>query len=274
MRRASYQGADGGNEPPSLIVPAARTDCYNRSLMTPEIERILRLQSIDTKAAALEKEIATLPKQVAAIERVLESHLRRLEADRAALVANQRERKKLDGDIQTQQQKISKLRDQTLQAKTNEQYRAFQHEIEFCETEISKAEDRILELMGESEPLDAAVKLAEVALKQEQGQVDLAKRRARERTTMDQEGLAKLQADRVAVVAELKPQMIVAYDRIRKKSNGIAVAEAADGRCGACQITLRQQFMQDLRRNEELMFCESCSRILYYNPPKSFDAVT
>jgi len=172
-----------------------------------------------------------------------------------------------------QQQKISKLRDQTLQAKTNEQYRAFQHEIEFCEAEIRKAEDRILELMGEAEPLDANVKTAEVALKQEQGQVDLEKKRARQATEMDQAGLAKLQAERTTIVAELKPTLVTAYDRIRKKSAGVAVAEATDGRCGACQITLRQQFMQDLRRSEEVMFCESCGRILYYNPPKAFDAV-
>ena len=241
--------------------------------MTPEIERILRLQSIDTRSAALEKEIAALPKYVTAIEKALDSHQRRLEADRAALVANQKERKKLEGDIQTQQQKISKLRDQTLLAKTNDQYRAFQHEIEFCETEIRKAEDRILELMGEAEPLDAAVKIAEVALKKEQAQVDLESKRARARSATDQEGLAKLQAERGTITVEVKPQLVTAYDRIRKKSNGVAVAEATDGRCGACQITLRQQFMQDLRRLEEVMFCESCGRILYYNPPKAFDAI-
>ena len=239
--------------------------------MTPEIERILRLQSIDTRSAALEKEIAALPKHVATIEKALDSHQRRLEADRAALTANGKERKKLEGDIQMQQQKISKLRDQTLQAKTNDQYRAFQHEIEFCESEIRKAEDRILELMGESEPLDAAVKVAEVALKQEQGQVDLEKKRALQHTAMDREGLAKLHAERATIVAELKPSLVTAYDRIRKKSNGVAVAEATDGRCGACQITLRQQFMQDLRRTDQVMFCESCGRILYYNPPKAFD---
>lgn len=239
--------------------------------MLPEIERILRLQSVDTRSAALEKEIAALPKYVAVIEKTLDSHKRRLEADRAALTANQKDRKKLEGDIQMQQQKISKLRDQMLQAKNNEQYKAFSHEIEFCETEIRKAEDRILELMGESEPLEINVKKAEVSLKEEQAQVEHEKKRARDRTAQDEGFLATLRAERAALIAELKPQLVTAYDRIRKKSGGIAVAEATEGRCSACQITLRQQFMQDLRRSEDVMFCESCGRILYYNPPKSFE---
>src|SRR3984957_11441301 len=121
--------------------------------MHPDAHLVSQLQSLDQKMAALEKEVAALPKHIAAIEKALDSHLKRLEADRAALAANQRDRKKLDGDVQMHNQKISKLREQMLGAKTNEQYKAFQHEIEYIQKEIRKAEDRILELMTESEPL-------------------------------------------------------------------------------------------------------------------------
>src|SRR5579872_7607528 len=150
--------------------------------MTGEMEQVTRLQSVDLRIADLEREIATLPKHIAQIEKALDSHLRRLEADRAALVANQKERKRLEDDIKTQEQKVSKLRDQMLGAKTNEQYRAFQNEIEFCEKEVRKFEDRILDLMGESEPLEKNVYAAETALTGEKQQVDAEKARAREAT--------------------------------------------------------------------------------------------
>ena len=135
----------------------------------------IRLQEIDNRLGDLAREIATLPKHIAEIEKKLTSHERKLEADRAALSANQKERKKCEGDIQMQEQKISKLKDQMLQAKTNEQYRAFQNEIDFCQKEIRKSEDRILELMGESEPLEKNVKAAEVSLKAERTQVESEK---------------------------------------------------------------------------------------------------
>jgi predicted nucleic acid-binding Zn-ribbon protein len=239
--------------------------------MTADLELISRLQTIDQKIGELQREVATLPKHIAKIEKTLDSHVRRLEADRAALAANQKERKSLEDDVKVQQQKISKLRDQMLLAKTNEQYRAFQHEIEYGEKAIRKHEDRILDLMGEAEPLEANVKKADAALKQEKRQVEAEKTHAREATAKDEKLLEGLQADRKAAVTALKPAVNRTYERIRKKWNGSVIAEVVEGRCSACQIMLRPQFNQDLKRGEDMMFCESCGRIVYVNPPVSFE---
>jgi predicted nucleic acid-binding Zn-ribbon protein len=183
------------------------------------------------------------------------------------LSANQKERKKAEGDIQLQDQKISKLRGQMLEAKTNEVYRAFQSEIGFCEKEIRRLEDRILELMAESEPLEKNVKTAEIALGEEKKQVEAEKQQARERTAVDQKALEELQTERKALVAGINPALYRNYERIRKGRKGIAVSEAIDGRCSMCHMAIRLQFFQDLRKGDQVMLCESCGRILYYNPP-------
>ena len=241
--------------------------------MLPDLKLVIRLQDIDNRLTELSREIATLPKHIAEIEKKLGAHERKLEADRAALVANQKERKKCEGDIQTQQQKISKLKDQMLGAKTNEVYRAFQHEIEYCEKEIRRFEDRILELMTESEPLEKNVKTAEIALKAEKTQVEAEKTQARERTAVDQKAAGELQVERAAIVKDIKPAVYQNYERVRKGRRGVALAEVVDGRCTACHIVLRLQYFQDLKRGESILPCESCQRILYYNPPQSFDDV-
>src|SRR6266853_3015008 len=171
--------------------------------MHPDTRLVSQLQAIDLQMTELEKEVAALPKHIAVIERTLESHQRRLEADRAALTANQKDRKKFEGDIQMHEQKISKLRDQMLGAKTNEQYKAFQHEIEYLQNEIRTAEDRILELMTESEPLDVNVKKAEGALKEEKQAVASEQKLARERTAEDQAQLAQLRTERVGLASKL-----------------------------------------------------------------------
>src|ERR1700694_1526274 len=235
--------------------------------MHPDTRLVSQLQAIDLQMTELEKEVAALPKHIAVIEKTLESHQLRLEADRAALTANQKDRKKLEGDVQMHEQKISKLRDQMLGAKTNEQYRAFQHEIEYLQNEIRKAEDRVLELMAESESLEIAVKTAEAALKDEKQLVETEKSRARERTAADQAQLQKLQAERAEAAAKLPAATLAEYARIRKKWHGGVIAEATSGRCAACQIVLRPQYLQDLKNGEFLMTCESCGRFLFYNPP-------
>jgi predicted nucleic acid-binding Zn-ribbon protein len=236
--------------------------------MLPDLKLVIRLQDIDHRLADVAREIASLPAHIAEIEKKLISHERKLEADRADLTANQKERKKCESDIQVQDQKISKLKDQMVSAKTNDQYRAFQNEIEFCQKEIRKFEDRILELMSESEPLEKNVKAAEAALKAEKTQVEAEKNVARERTAADKKAQSELHAERNSIASSITPAVYQNYERVRKGRRGIAVAEVVDGRCTMCNIALRLQYFQDLKRGESILSCESCQRILYYSPPQ------
>ena len=240
--------------------------------MLPDIVSAVRLQEVDIRQTELTKEIASLPKHITEIEKKLETHQRKLDADRAALSANQKDRKKLEGDIQTHEQKISKLKDQMLLAKTNDQYKAFQHEIEFCNTEIRRSEDRILDLMSDSETLDKNVKAAEAALKLEKAEVEGEKQRARQRTESDQKALNEGEAQRKSIVASMTPSVYKNYERIRSR-RGAAVAEVIDGRCSVCHISVRPQHLQALKHGQQGLFCESCQRILYYNPPQNFEDV-
>jgi predicted nucleic acid-binding Zn-ribbon protein len=235
--------------------------------MLPDLRLAIRLQEIDNRLVDLQREIAALPVHISTIEKKLVSHERKLEADRAALVANQKERKQSETGIQDWEQKISKLKSQMLDAKTNEQYRAFQSEIEFCQSEIRKLEDRILDLMGQSEPLDRNVKAAEAALRTEKAQVEKEKDHARERTAEDRTAAAELQTERAAIVARMAAATVQRYERARKARRGIAVAEVVEGRCNQCHMALRLQFFQDLKQDVEILSCESCQRLLYYNPP-------
>ncbi len=239
--------------------------------MLPDIQHAIRLQILDDRVAALTKEIAALPKHIAEIEKKLESHQRRLEIDKAALLANQKDRKRLEGEIQAHEQKVSKLKSQMMDAKTNEQYRAFQHEIDFAGQETRKAEDRILELMTDAEPLEKAVKAAEVSLATEKKHVDAEKAAARERTATDQKEIDSLKAERASIVTQMTPSVASNYERIRKGRAGVGISEAAAGRCVRCNIVLRPQFYQDLKKGETIMTCESCGRILYYNPARGVD---
>ncbi len=239
--------------------------------MLADLKLAIRLQEIDHNLTDLQREIAALPVHISAIEKKLVSHERKLEADRAALAANQKERKQSESEIQTWEQKISKFKGQMIEAKTNEQYRAFQSEIEFCQTEIRKLEDRILDLMGESEPLDRNVKSAEAALRTEKVQVEEEKDHARERTAVDQKSAAELQHERAGIIAQMTPATVLRYERARKARKGIGVAEVLEGRCTACNMALRLQYFQDLKKDDQVLSCESCQRLLYYNPPVSVE---
>ncbi len=233
--------------------------------MNQDLREARKLQDLDARIAGLKREIELLPKHIAGIERTLAAHIRKLETDKAALAANNAARKKLDLDVQAQQQKISKLRDQMSQAKTNEQYRAFQHEIAYCEEAIRKAEDQILALMEVAEGLEANVKASEQELAAEKKTVEGEKSRARARAAEDQAELTAAAAGRAQAIKALPAALAREYERLRlKHKDGIALAEARDGMCCACQMLLRPQLWQDVRASDEVIACENCRRILYY----------
>ena len=117
--------------------------------MLPEIENLLHLQEADKEIRRLQEEIAELPKRVAAIEQKLAGTKAQLEKAQTAVKADEAARRKYDTAINDLRGKISKYRDQSLEVKTNEQYKALMHEIQFAEKDIAANEDKILESDGE-----------------------------------------------------------------------------------------------------------------------------
>ena len=115
--------------------------------MTSDLQSLIELQQIDSQIAALRAEIAALPKHVAEIEAKLAGSKTKVESAIAAGKADDAARRKHESDIQDQQQKISKYRDQSLNVKTNQEYKALMEEIKFAEQKIAASEDKILEIM-------------------------------------------------------------------------------------------------------------------------------
>jgi predicted nucleic acid-binding Zn-ribbon protein len=217
----------------------------------------------------LRKEVAALPKHIAEIEKKLDAHTRQLDADKAALTANAKKRKGFEEEIKGHEAKISRLNDQMLQARTNDQYRAFQNEIGWCKDAIRKAEDGILDLMSEGEPLELNVKQAEKALAAEKQVVEREKEEARGRTADDESEIDRIGRQRDELAATVDANLLNRYERVRHRW-GTGVSDATSGQCSACHIALRPQQFQDLKRGD-ILFCQSCGRILYYNPPISLE---
>src|SRR5580698_773494 len=205
--------------------------------MLPDIQNLIALQAADREILRLKEEIAALPKRVASIEQKLANTKAGLEKAREAVKVDEASRRKYEAAIKDVQQKISKYRDQSLDVKTNEQYKALLQEIQFAEQEVRINEDRILELMVNAEVREKAVKAAEAELKAETAEIEKEKIAARERTAEDEKQLAEWNAKRQAARAAVNPDLLPQYDRVARH-RGSGISEARDHKCMACQVML------------------------------------
>ncbi|HEU5232399.1 MAG TPA: C4-type zinc ribbon domain-containing protein [Terriglobales bacterium] len=233
--------------------------------MHADLEGLIKLEQVDREIGRLSAEVAALPKRVAEIEHQLSDARGKVEQAKAAIKSQEQKRRSLESDIQSQQQKIAKFRDQSLDVKTNEQYKALMHEIQFAEQEIRKAEDKILEIMEGAELFDRQVKVSEAELKTQSVQVEKEKEEARALTAKDEARLKELQADRGGLRSGLTGDLLDLYDRVLK-ARKTAIAEAREQRCTACFVLLRPQKWNEIKAGQEVMTCDSCGRILFYDP--------
>ena len=240
--------------------------------MLPEIENLLHLQEADKEIRRLRDEIAELPKRVAAIEHKLADTKAQLEKAQAAVKADEATRRKYETIISDLRGKISKYRDQSLDVKTNDQYKALLHEIQFAEKEIAATEDKILELMLNADARDKEVKAAQAELKAETAEIEKEKADARLRTAEDEKQLADWSGKRDQKRSGVNEDLLRHYERV-SKFRGTGISEVRDHKCMACQVMLRPQIYNDVRTGQQTVICDSCQRILYFNPANEMQAL-
>jgi len=233
------------------------------------LQDLLELQSVDLRLNDVRTRLAAFPKKVAEVDARVAAAKTDLEQSKASQLATIKDRKKYELDVEQWKERVRKYKDQTSQIKTNEAYKALQHEVEMAEAEIAKAEDRLLEQMVAAEEYDRRVKASDKLLKEVE--IVAAGQRAKidaEKAQAEQE-IAQLDAERSRVVALISENLLDHYDRISKKHHHVVLAEVRDEKCSACGMRVRPHVFQEMRRTntEEMFHCETCTRILYYVEP-------
>jgi predicted nucleic acid-binding Zn-ribbon protein len=237
--------------------------------MHPDTDKLMTLQRYDLEAKRLRDEMAALPKTVAQLETKAKATVgqRAVVIDLIAKEEVLRRRQELD--VKDHQAKIAKIRKQLDNATDTKQVTAFEHEIAFAEGAIGKLEDAELESMERSDQLEAQRKVADDAVAAAAAKFASERERGLATIAKDKVELAEIEGKRTAQRAEIGEDALSMYDRIAK-AKGTGIAEVFLQKCSACQMMQRPQRWNDIRNRDidELFTCESCGRLLWYDPAR------
>ena len=237
--------------------------------MHPDLEKLMTLQRFDLEAKRLRDEMTALPKLVATLGTKAQATIGQRAVVIDLIAKEETLRRRQESDVKDRQAKIVRARKQMDVATTTVQVTAYEHEIAFSQGEISKLEDAELESMERSEQLEAQKKLADKAVAEAEAKHGQESARALTTIAGDKTALTGVEAQRVAQRATIGEEALSLYDRIAK-SKGTGIAEAILQKCMACQMMVRPQRWNDLRDrdNHDMMTCESCGRLLWYDPAR------
>ncbi len=233
--------------------------------MMDAIEKLLILQDRDRKLARVKDELSYIEPERKSLQEKATRTQAGLEAAKNKVMHFESDRKRLDLEVDSWKQKIEKYSVQQFQTKKNEEFRAMGHEIENAKAEIFKIEDQQLDLMeqienGQKEVVQAAKTAAEAKKLVDDQLAQLVGKE----TNLKQE-LAKLTSDREQLAAAVDDSARSKYDRLWKSKNGgTVVVGIQHGVCGGCHMRIPPQITVACKREEEIVTCPNCARILYY----------
>ena len=234
--------------------------------MNSDIQRLIALQRLDSEALDAQRRVTDEPERQKEFEARLEAGRQRVAAAKASLTGSQDARRLVEKDVAVHQGRLSKFRDQLMSVKTNIEYQAMQKEIGFAQSEVKALEDQILERMLEADDLTAALKAATAELAAEEKAVEAERRTFATEIARMKSALERIAKERGELVGALDPKTFATFDLVSRRRNGVAMAEARAGICTICHVRLRPQIFNTVLRNEEIIQCDSCNRILYYVP--------
>jgi predicted nucleic acid-binding Zn-ribbon protein len=232
--------------------------------MIPALSSLIALQQLDTAAEGARKRLAELPAAEEALSRRQTEAEAGVAAAKARLAANHASRRELEKQVAAVDTRLSRFEDHRAAVKTNQEYTALLSEIATAKNEKDAVEEQTLMILEAADAVGIEVQAADAALAETRREIETARAGlAAERRALEAE-MARLVAARRQAVAAVDAPTLARYDQLLRQRRMTAVAEMVGELCTACHVRLRPAVAQAVRRNSEIVQCDSCQRILYF----------
>lgn len=232
--------------------------------MKAELSKLIELQKTDTNLRRLKQALDTADERRAEIEQEFEQHafsIREIQKKRDDLHAT---RADLERQIAENKTYLERAERNLKHAQNSKEYETAMRETDALQKQIAAFETQIVEAMDEAEGVDKELEERADEINSHDAKRGAAMSEFDTQLAADKAEFERETAHRAAAFATLPERLAAVYDRLAQRSrDGIAVAEVVGGACSACFMHLRPQVQVNVKKGDEIITCESCTRILY-----------
>jgi predicted nucleic acid-binding Zn-ribbon protein len=231
--------------------------------MLKELEQLLVLQDRDKKLRALRQELKVAPLERKQLEEKLAAAQAKLDAAKLKNKEIEVQRKGLENDAEAKRTQIAKYQVQKFATRKNEEFAAISTAIQHLEADVSKIEDREMELMEEAEALKPHIVDAEKSNLAVKAQVASQVADLEAKIVAVTESVKKVEGERAALAVGVDEDLLDLYERLFK-SKGEAIVALEHDVCTGCHMKVTASTAARAKGGKEVVNCEQCSRILYW----------
>jgi predicted nucleic acid-binding Zn-ribbon protein len=227
-----------------------------------QLEKLIALQTIDLRVSEMEREKSQIPQSITLLEDDLRKGEERFLAEKTEQEKLLKERRQKEKDLEEEVDKVKKAEARVLEIKTNKEYQAVLREIASAKKLNRQREEEILEILEKFEEAQRRIVQGEKELEGKETLRQLTELKKKE-ASFEKEMAGELR-QREEKEKEISRELLSRYRTLADKRQGIAVARVGNGACQACHMNLRPQLYIELQRQESLIVCPNCSRILFW----------
>jgi predicted nucleic acid-binding Zn-ribbon protein len=229
----------------------------------PELEQLLVLQDRQQKIRQIQSEIETVPLQRKSLEAQLAASVAGVETLKRKARQVEMDRKKLELDVGTRAESISRLKTQQYQTRKNDEFQALGHEIERYENEIRKIEDEELELMVQVDKIKMDLAEEEETAAAVKESITRQTKDLETKSTTLQSRLEELTEERAEIAGKIDEDLLSLFERLFKSKGDAVVVALEHEVCTGCHMKVTAQTAHRVKAGREIVSCENCGRILY-----------
>jgi len=237
-----------------------------------DFENLIKLQYLDSEIQKISLFLQNIPFQLEEIDKKTEESSQIVLQAKEKLSQNQKKRRNLETQAQDIKGQISKYKRQLNEVKTNKEYSFLLKEIEEAQKKMDQLEEEIISDMLLADDIEKEIKEATRKAEITNEKYSKEKETLQQRSKEEEGKKTKLLKNKERLLPKIPPIQVSLYLKIYNNKNGIALSPVRDEFCSMCHMRIRPQMLNELKSENELILCENCGRILYWQEEKEKSA--